>query len=419
MAGALCILLCKFLPRLKKILKFPFMPNKILLIAGEASGDLLGANLARELWRHQPGLILQALGGAQMRAAGVEIIFDNRAMDIMGWVGVIKNWRIIRTAIRAIRQILNNDPPDLLILIDYPGFNLRMAKLAKARGIKVLYYVSPQIWAWKYGRINTIRRCVDHIAVLYPFEEEIYRREGVPVTYVGHPLSSLVCATDNSAAIYQRYRLDSNHPVIALFPGSRQQEVRRLMPILMAVLPKIRQHLPTAQFVLPLASTLDAGDLQPFLNDQITIVKNDTYNLLSICTAAIVKSGTGTLEVALSQVPLVVIYKGSLINYWIARTVIRVKQIGLCNIVAEKTVAKELIQRSVTPENIAAETLRLIIDSNYRNQIITDLATLRASMNRKDNSQQVAKIAVELLQRKGQVFTCKSSVARRNWPKIK
>lgn len=369
---------------------------KILLSAGEASGDLLGANLAQALLRLKPDLELIAMGGAQMRAAGVNIIFDNRAMDIIGWWEVIKNISVIRQAMRTFKNILRRDPPDLLILIDYPGFNLRLAKLAKRYGIKVLYYVSPQIWAWKYGRIKTIQQCVDHMAVLFAFEAEIYRRENVPVTYVGHPLAALVHPTASKAVIYQRYGLNPKHPIIALFPGSRRQEIERLLPEIMQATALIRAAIPEAQFVMPKASSLKMEDLQPFLNDTITVVNNDTYNLLSVCNAAIVKSGTGTLEVALSQVPLLIIYKGNFLNYWIARLVVKVKQIGLCNIVAQKPIAKEYIQNAVTPENIATETLRLLQDIPYRQQILSDLATLRASLARENNSLLVAQIALQL-----------------------
>lgn len=371
--------------------------NNILLIAGEASGDLLGAALARELLRLQPDLTLNAMGGKQMRAAGVNIIVDNHRMNIVGWWEVIKNLGVIRAAMRTIKQFLQHNPPDLLILIDYPGFNLRMAQYAKKHGIKVLYYVSPQIWAWKYGRIHTIRQCVDHMAVLFPFEADIYRQENVPVTYVGHPLTALVQPTASKEAIYQRYQLNPNHPIVALFPGSRRQEVQRLLPEIIAGIPKIRAAIPDVQWVMPLASSLNRDDLRPYLMDEITVVENDTYNLLTVCTAAIVKSGTGTLEVALSQVPLMIIYKGNLLNYWIARMVVRVQQIGLCNIVAQKSIAKEYIQSRVTPENIAAETIRLITDSVYRAQILADLAALRTNMTNKQNSQSVAQTALNLL----------------------
>ncbi len=373
------------------------MPNKIMLVAGEASGDSLGANLALELKKLQVDIKLSAMGGEQMRQAGVDIIVDNQKMDIIGWLGVLKNLIIIIKAWLTIKKIFESSPPDLLILIDYPGFNLRLAKLAKKYGIKVLYYVSPQIWAWKYGRIETIRQYVDHIAVLFKFEEQIYRQENIPVTFVGHPLARLVHPTENKKILCSRYGFNPEFPVIALFPGSRKQEIQRLLPVIVAAIQIIKQSIPHAQFALPLASTLQEEDLRPYLTQDIILVKNDTYNLLSICTAAIVKSGTSTLETALSQTPLLIIYKGNFLNYWIARTVVKVTQIGLCNIVAQESLAKEFIQYDVTPENIAAETIHLITDADYRHQILSKLATLKANMTAESpNSRQVAAIALNL-----------------------
>lgn len=366
------------------------------MLAGEASGDLLGANLARELLRQQPDLRLSAMGGKPMQQAGVDIIVDNQSLAVMGWWEIIKNFAVIHRAMRTIKQTLKNDPPDLLILIDYPGFNLRMAKFAKAHGVKVLYYVSPHIWAWKYGRIKTIKRCVSHIAVLFDFEVEIYRREQVPVTFVGHPLTTLVHASETPETIYHRYQLDPHRPIIALFPGSRRQELKHLLPIVLAATVKIREAIPGVQWVMPLATNLRQEDLH--LPPDITVVKNDTYNLLSICTAAIVKSGTSTLEVALSQVPLVIIYKGGPFNYWMARMLVKVKQIGLCNIVARKLIAKELIQYAVTADNIAAETIRLVTDQAYRAKMLADLAILHATLStNQPGSETVAQIALKLI----------------------
>lgn len=371
--------------------------NTIFFIAGEASGDLLGANLARQLLHLRPDLKLLAIGGDLMRAQGVEIVFPNSSMNIIGWVGVLKNWRIIYKATRRVREIFKKNRPDLLILIDYPGFNLRVAKMAKHFDIKVLYYVSPQIWAWKYQRVQQIRRYVHHMAVLFAFEEDIYRKENIPVTYVGHPLAYMVKAKEEPSQIFQRYQLNPQFPVVAIFPGSRQSEVRRLFPVIVAAIEIISAKIPGIQFVLPLASTLSRNDLQAYLNDKITVVENDTYNILSICQAAIVKSGTSTLEVGLSQIPLVIIYKSNWINYWLARFVVQTTQIGLCNIVAQKSIAKELIQGAVTAENIADEVLRLLINSHYRERVLADLKILSQQMQQ-PNSSKMANLVLTLLQ---------------------
>ncbi len=371
--------------------------NTIFFIAGEASGDLLGANLARQLLHLRPDLKLLAIGGDLMRAQGVEIVFPNSSMNIIGWVGVLKNWRIIYKAMRRVREIFKKNRPDLLILIDYPGFNLRVAKMAKHFDIKVLYYVSPQIWAWKYQRVQQIRRYVHHMAVLFAFEEDIYRKENIPVTYVGHPLAYMVKAKEEPSQIFQRYQLNPQLPVVAIFPGSRQSEVRRLFPVIVAAIEIISAKIPGIQFVLPLASTLSRNDLQAYLNDKITVVEKDTYNILSICQAAIVKSGTSTLEVGLSQIPLVIIYKSNWINYWLARFVVHTTQIGLCNIVAQKSIAKELIQGAVTAENIADEVLRLLMNSHYRERVLADLKILSQQMQQ-PNSSKMTNLVLTLLQ---------------------
>ena len=371
--------------------------KRILLLAGEASGDLLGAALTQELLRLQPSLQLMGMGGDKMRQAGVEILIDNRSLNIVGWWEVVKNFSIIRQAMKTIKHILQTHRPDLLILIDYPGFNLRMAKAAKRAGIKVLYYVSPQIWAWHYQRIKIIQRYVDHMAVLFAFEAEIYRKEKVSVTFVGHPLSELVQADQPKSQIYQQYQLDPQRPVIAIFPGSRVQEIQRLLPLMVSATQLIRHQIPNAQFVLPLASSLSNKYLPADLINNITVVTHNTYNLLSICDAAIVKSGTSTLEVALSQVPLVIVYKTNLINYWIARSVARVKQIGLCNIVAEEPIAKEFIQAQATPQMIAEEIIRLMTDIEYRQKILSHLTRLREKMPKQNNSQKVAQLVISLL----------------------
>lgn len=372
------------------------MSKTILFIAGEASGDLLGATLAKQLLHLRSDLKLWAIGGKLMQAQGVEIVFPNSSMNIIGWLGVIKNWRIIYRAMQAVRHIFKKNPPDLLILIDYPGFNLRVAKMAKKYGVKVLYYVSPQIWAWKYHRIHKIRRYVHHMAVLFPFEEDIYRKENVAVTYVGHPLVDLVKADETPARIFQRYQLNPQFPVVAIFPGSRQSEIQRLLPVIMAATEILSTKIPGIQFVLPLASTLSVNDLQSYLNNKITIVKNDTYNILSICGAAIVKSGTATLEVGLSQTPLVIIYKLNFINYWLARWVAQTTQIGLCNIVAQKTIAKELIQHTVTPGNIADEVIRLLNEPRYRQQMLDDLKILYRQMQQQ-NSSKMAELVLNII----------------------
>lgn len=374
------------------------MVNRILIVAGEASGDRLGGDLARELRRQRPDLKLMGMGGDEMRQAGVDIIVDNHALDIIGWWGVVRNFSAVRRAMEKIKHEIQKKP-DLLILIDYPGFNLRMAKAAKKAGVQVLYYVSPQIWAWRYNRIKTIKSCVNHIAVLFPFEVDIYQKENIPVTYVGHPLSIRIGAKQTPQSIYTQYHLNPQEKIIALFPGSRPQEIHRLLPVMLEAVRLIRNTFPHAQFVLPLALSLRLSHLKSYLKDEdkIVIIENNTENILSVCDAAIVKSGTSTLEVALSGVPLVIIYKGNWLNYAIARFVVKVRQIGLCNIVAQEKIAQEFIQGAANAKAIAKETLRLLMDRPYRDEILRRLSRLRSDMSPKETANEVAHIVFQFL----------------------
>lgn len=371
--------------------------KSIFIIAGEASGDLLGANLATALRHLDPKLQIIGMGGKKMHEAGVDIIVDNKNLDIIGWLGVIKNIFALRKIIHKLKSLFYETKPDLLILIDYPGFNLHLAKIAKKAGIKILYYVSPKIWAWRYGRIKKIKRYVDHMAVLFAFEVKIYQQEEIPVTFVGHPLSALIKFTQLKESVYHQYALNPNHKVIALLPGSRRGEIEYILPTMLQAAKLIKQAQPETQFVLPLASSLQLTDIQKHLTMDVTIIENNTYNILSICAAAIVTSGTATLEVALCQVPLVVVYKGNFINYLIARCVIRIDHIGLCNIIAGETVAKELIQHKATPDSISAEILQLISNDIYRQKRLNQLKKVREILGFKHNSEEVARLAMKIV----------------------
>ena len=371
--------------------------KRIFFSAGEASGDLLGANLAKALLTKHPELKISGMGGSKMAEAGVDVVIDADKLAVVGVWEVIKHFKDIRAAINQVKQMLQQDPPDLIVLIDYPGFNLRIAKIAHEAGVKVMQYVSPQIWAWRYGRIKKIRKYIDHIALLFQFEEKIYQKENVPATFVGHPLSEVAKPTLSREAAFIEFNLDPNKPVIALFPGSRKQEVSRLLPIMMQSIPLIRKKLPNAQFVLPLASTLTREFIQPFITEDVTLVENNTYNLLSVSTAAIAASGTATLEIALAQVPMTIIYVIIPISYFIARLLINIKNIGLCNIINEDPVAKELLQHAAKPEAIAEETLKLIQDTPYREDIIQRMGNLRPKLGTGHGPEKAAEVALGLL----------------------
>ncbi len=376
--------------------------KKILIVAGEASGDMLAANLIKSLRLQNPDIYCYGMGSQQMREAGAEIKIDADELSVMGILDVLMKFRKIRAAMAQIKQMLIHNPPDLVILVDYPGFNLRMAKASKQAGIKVLYYVSPQIWAWRKHRIHHIKKYVDHMAVLLLFEKAIYERADVPVTFVGHPLLDSSQPTMSKEAVFERYHIDPNRPIIGLLPGSRKKEITRLLPIMMDAVELIKQRIPDAQFVLPLAPSLQRDDVKPYIDASIFLIENNTHNALPLCDAAITVSGTATLEVALNQVPMIIIYKMDTVGYWAGKCLVKLSgadlpHIGLCNIVAETEVAKELLQKKVNATAIADEIVQLVKDKTYRTQIIDKMSVIKPNLGERGGSDNAARVALEML----------------------
>ncbi len=370
-----------------------------MIVAGEASGDIYGADLACEALKLDPNLHFFGIGGARMREAGVETLVDSSDMAVVGLVEVIKHFDVISSAFRKLKQIVLNDSPDLLILIDYPGFNMRLAKVAKKAGVKVLYYISPQIWAWRQGRVKKIARIVDHMAVILPFEAPFYQQAGVPVTFVGHPMLDLVNVTLGRSSAATSFNLDPSRKIVGLFPGSRRNETERLLPVIIAAAGKLREQFPGIQFILPLASTLNEEDIVPLLaagNIDVTITRDRIHDMIRACDAVISVSGTVTLEIALVGTPMVIIYKLSPLTYQLAKRLVKVNNIGLCNIVAGETVVQELIQDQANPAAIAAEVGRLLTDHTYLATITGKLGEIRAKLGRGGASAHVARLALTL-----------------------
>ncbi len=370
---------------------------EILLIAGEASGDVLGAELITALQKIAPDIKLSAMGGPKMAAAGADLLVDSRRLAVMGVGEALLHFFAIRKAYIRIRNYLKREQPPLVILIDYPGFNLRLAKVAHALDIKVLYYVSPKIWASRYQRIKAIKQYVDHMVVFFKFEAELYQREAVPVSFVAHPLTKLTLVPINKAQICQTEGLDPEQPIIALLPGSRRGEISRLMPLLCASKKIIQQQVPSAQFIIPLASSLELGDLQKYLaqDKDIKILEKPAFEFLSISNAAIVASGTATLEAALAKTPLVIVYKGW--EYRLVKHLIKTPYVGLCNIAAQKMVVRELIEYDAKPEIVAKETLRLLNDQDYRQNILQQFENIPNQLGKADAASTVARLALEML----------------------
>lgn len=363
------------------------MPNRIYIIAGEASGDLHGGNLVRELFAlaGDPQLRIRAWGGDRMAAAGAEVVKHYRELAFMGFTQVIMNLRTILRNIDTCKKDIEEFQPDALILIDYPGFNLRIAEWAHAKGIPVHYYISPQVWAWKKGRVHTIKKVVDRMYVILPFEKAWYAKYGMDVEFVGHPLLDAI-EQEGKTPLAPLPGAD-DRPVVALLPGSRHQEIARMLPLMVDV----AKRYPAYRFVLAAAPSMpDSIYAEGLRGSSITVVKGRTYDLLRTAKGALVTSGTATLETALFGVPEVVCYSGSALNVWIAKRLVDIKFISLVNLIMDREVVHELIQQDLNVPALCAELERIMTAGPYRSAMENDLAQLRAMLGGPGASAKVA-----------------------------
>lgn len=368
-----------------------------MIIAGETSGDFHAANLVREARRLDPEVAFYGIGGERMRAEGVETLVDSRDMAVVGLVEVLAHFPRLYGVLRRMRRHLRQERPDLLILVDYPEFNLRLAKTARQLGIRVLFYISPQIWAWRQHRVHTVAQRVDMMAVVFPFEVPFYQRAGVPVRFVGHPLVDEVHCDLTRAAAVRAIGLDPARPVVGLLPGSRRSEVRRLLGPLLEAGALLRAGRPDAQFVLPLASGLEEADIAAWLDAErlpLTVVRGRPHEVMRACDAVAAASGTVTLELALLGTPLVVVYKVAPLTYHLMRRMIRIPHIALCNIVAGERIAAELLQDAATPEAIATELRRLL---DHPAATRAQLARVRGLLGSGGGAENVARLALEMV----------------------
>ena len=363
------------------------------IIAGEASGDLHGSNLVKELKKQDALTHVRCWGGDLMEAAGATVVKHYRDLAFMGFIEVVRNLSTILNNLKFCKQDIATFKPDVLILIDYPGFNLRIAKWAKANGIKVIYYISPQVWAWKESRVKLIRDVVDKMLVILPFEKEFYETKwDYKVEYVGHPLVQVIEEFTKETP----HAFSFEKPVIAVLPGSRQQEIRIKLPIML----QVQLAFPQYQFVVAKASSIDDAFYEQLLAPfpGVLSVRNKTYALLTQSAAALVTSGTATLETALFGVPQVVCYKGSSVSYAIAKRLIKIKYISLVNLIIDKPVVKELIQHELTPANLELELRSLLTDPRRQEQVREDYSYLKKLLQQGGNaSQKAARIIMDFL----------------------
>lgn len=356
------------------------MAQRILIIAGEASGDAHGAGVVRALLRRQPTAEIFGIGGDLMQAAGMKLMYHIREMSFMGFAEVIRHLPLIRSVEKALTGMLTVRRPDVVVLIDYPGFNLRFARIAKRHGVKVVYYISPQVWAWKRGRVKTMKRIIDKMLVVFPFEVPIYRQHGIPVEFVGHPLMEEMKPPGDRSSFCRTHGLDGEKEFIAVIPGSRKQEIRKLLPVMVEAARKAageNRHVVVA--VAPNLSKEEYTGLVP-AESNMTYIQHATHDVMHHAVFAFVTSGTATLETACSGTPMVVVYKTSPITYWIARLVVRIKNIALVNIVAGKTVVPELIQGQVTVDNLVREANAILTNPHRTAAMTDDLAFVRRQL---------------------------------------
>ncbi|NLY56781.1 MAG: lipid-A-disaccharide synthase [Firmicutes bacterium] len=348
-----------------------------MLIAGEPSGDLHGARLAKAILERRPEARLSGMGGEQMRQAGVKLLFDPTKISTIGFVEAIKNIQVLRKVMLKLAETIRQQRPDVVVLIDYPGFNMRLARMVKAEDIPLVYYFSPSAWAWGKSRAEKVAQTATKVVSVFPFEAEIYREAGADVTFVGHPLLDIVKPSMPAQEVRESLGIALKAPVVGLLPGSRRQEIELLLPEMLAAARLIKSALPEVRFVLPRAGSIEMALLQKHLDKaqvEVQVVDGRAYDLISISQAVIATSGTVTLETAVLGVPMVIIYKTGASTYLLGKMLVRIPHIGLPNIILGRMAMPEYVQHDVKPEIIAAQVVRMLTDAEYAAALRADLA---------------------------------------------
>lgn len=364
----------------------------VMFVAGEASGDLHAGGVAARLREIRPDLRITGVGGSHLRSAGASITRDYAELAVMGFAEIVKHIPKHAMLLRQLRGQLSSGSIAAVVLVDYPGFNMKVAAAARSAGVPVLYYVTPQVWAWGAGRLPKIARLVDKAAVILPFEEALLRGHGIDATFVGHPLLDRAGTLPTRSEARARLGLSSSERVLALFPGSRAQEIARHLAPFMATAEALRARYPELSVVIHAAPTVQLDDSScPF-----RIVRGASFDLLRAADVAVCKSGTTTLEAAISGCPMVVAYRAGTVSYAIARRVVKIPYIGLVNVVAGREVAREFVQNELVPDTVAAELSRLMDDDEYRAVQQTGLQEVRAKLGTPGAASRVARLISEL-----------------------
>jgi len=374
----------------------------VLIIAGEASADLHGSNLVRAMKRLDPKISFRGIGGEKMENEGVKILFSSSDMAVVGLTEIFSRIPYIFKAHRQLKLILKETHPDLLILIDYPEFNLFLARSAKRFKVPVLYYISPQVWAWRKGRIKKIARRVDRMATILPFEAALYRDSGLNVEYVGHPLLDAASKRVNSREAITEMGLTGGCPILGLLPGSRREEIENLLPLMIQAVDILSSGYRDLKCVLPIASTISPDLVQSMISKssvEIKISQGDIYKTLAVCDLAMVTSGTATLETAIMGIPMVVVYRASPLTFWIAKKVVKVPFICIVNLVAGEEVVPELMQDEVTPQRLAQEAMTILEDGRKKENMIKKLKMVVERLGSGGASARTAEMALEMMER--------------------
>ncbi|MCX5692332.1 MAG: lipid-A-disaccharide synthase [Candidatus Omnitrophica bacterium] len=366
---------------------------KLMIIAGEASGDLQAASLIKSIKLINPHIEIFGMGGKKMQAEGVEIIYDITGLAIVGFFEVLKHLGTFKKIFEKLTGLLETMKPDAVILVDYPGLNLRFAKIAKEKNIPVIYYISPQIWAWGENRIHEIKKCVDKMIVIFGFEENIYKEAGVKVSFVGHPFLDIVKPIWKKEETIKTCHLKHDSIKIALMPGSRKKEIEKHLPGMLRACEIIKNKIPNAEFIISRIKELDQNLYDKIVKRsriKVHSLENKPYEVMDIADLVIVSSGSATLEVAIMEKPMVIIYKTSFLTWLLAKNLIKIPDIGLVNIVARKRIVPELVQFRVTPENIAKESLDILNNHKRIHEIKENLKQVKSKLGEQGASSRAA-----------------------------
>lgn len=372
-----------------------------MIVAGEASGDLHGSNLVRSALSLDPDLKFYGLGGENLRNAGIDLLFDLEHQGLFGYLEIVSSLRSTIGIYRSLKASLTRDRPSAVVLIDYPDFNLRLAKSAKRLGIPVFYYISPQLWAWRQGRVKKVDRYVDRMAVVFPFEPDFYQRHGVEVSFVGHPLLDVMDPPRPKEEVKTELGFDPSRPLLGLLPGSRMSEIKAHLPLMLESARRLNAGRPNGvALAVAQADSLGSGELTPFLElgpKDVKLVAGHTHDLQNAADVILTASGTATLETALMLTPMVVIYRLKLLSYQIFRRMVKIEHVAMANLIAGEEVVPELLQNDARPDNIVTELNRILDSPEDRRRMVEGLTLIRKKLGGQGASLRAARLLLETI----------------------